>query len=129
LSGTVTAGQRLTSALLGQPGWTAMTLINSWSNAGSGLVQAQYRFWALANELEVIGCLSHASISGTSQFCSTFTGNLPSSSQHGVGLVTGGTSVGSSFVLLYNPTGVMELLAIPAGTTQVDFHASFPLDA
>ena len=127
MPGTVVAGQKLTSALLGMPPWTAMTLINSWSNFSGGR-DGQYRYWALTNELEVIGDLQHASISGTSQFCSTFTQFLPNSRSRDVGteiIMSGLPTVQVS----YSTTGVLEFAALPTGSTVVAFHCWLSLDA
>lgn len=127
MSGTVSAGQRLTAALLGVPAWTQMTLMNSWSNY-AGAPAGQYRWWQLTNELEVIGTLSHASVSGTSQFCSTFTQYLPNSRLRDVGtevVLSGLPTVQVS----YATSGVLEFIELPSGSTIVSFHCFLSLDA
>jgi hypothetical protein len=115
-------------AQLAEPPWTALTLINSWSNRGGVEVAAKYRYWALSNELEVIGTVSHASVSGTSQFCSTFTQYLPSSNTHEMAMeiVLAGLP---NVQLYYQTSGVLEFASLPSGSTIVAFHARFPLDA
>jgi hypothetical protein len=121
------AGQRAQAANVAPTAWTAMTLINSWANV-AGLVSAQYRFLPLFNELEVVGTITHASISGTSQFCSTFTQYLPASTipaPCNEVILTGQPPV----QLAYLPSGVMEFVVLPAGSTRVFFHHCFPLDA
>lgn len=126
MSGTVTAGEKLTSALLGMPPWTPMTLINSWTNH-AGDAAGQYRFWELTNELEVIGCLQHASISpGPSQFCSTFTQFLPASRQRDIGCEV---VLGSAVAIAYTTSGVLEFAILPSGSTIVEFHCWLSLDA
>lgn len=128
MSGTVVAGQKLTSELLGMPAWTAMSLINSWSNTGGGKVDAQYRWWPLINELEVIGVVTHASISGNSQFCSTFASYLPASTL--IDLAHEAVLSGQPTVeVSYDPTGVLQFIALPSGSTRVAFHCWLSLDA
>lgn len=129
MSGTVTAGQKLTSALLGVPAWTAMSLLNSWSNIGE--VDAQYRVWELTNELEVIGRISHGSTSGTSQIA-TMT-SLPASLQRAALQEWSATNSYASTTgtpqLELSTAGVLQLLFLPAGTTSLSFHAFYSLDA
>jgi hypothetical protein len=125
--GSVLPGQRLTAALLGMPAWTPMTLINSWTNF-SGSAAGQYRYWELTNELEVIGCIQHASISGTSQFCQTFTSNLPNSRQRDIAaeiILTGTPTLQVS----YGTNGILEFAALHTGSTVVEFHCWLSLDA
>ena len=122
------AGQLATAANVSPTAWAAMTLINSWSNTGAGYPTAQYRYWPLTNELEVIGTVTHASISGTSQFCQTFTQYLPASTipaPCNEVVLTGQPPV----QLLYTSAGVLEFVVLPAGSTRVFFHHCFPLDA
>jgi hypothetical protein len=128
MPGTALAGQRVTAALAGIPPWTAMTLINSWSNQGGGSVNAQYRFWPLLNELEVIGCVKHASITGTSQFCATFATFLPASSQRGIAREIALNPM-VPVQLYYTTAGVLQFNDLPAGSTIVEFHHWFSLDA
>lgn len=125
MSGTVDAGQKLTSALLGMPPWTPMTLINSWTNH-AGDADGQYRYWPLTNEMEIIGCLQHASVSGISQFCSTFATNLPASRQRDIALEVVLTS---AVQISYATNGVLEFAGLPAGSTIVEFHCWLSLDA
>ena len=131
MSGTVVAGQKLTSALLGDPAWTAMTLLNSWSNIGE--VDAQFRVWELTNELEVIGRISHASISGggTSQIA-TMT-SLPASLQRRALQEWSATNVFASATgtphLELTTGGSLTLVALQPGTTSLSFHAFYSLDA
>ena len=129
MSGTVDAGQKLTSALLGDPAWTAMTLLNSWSNIGE--VDAQYRLWEMTNELEVIGRISHASTSGNSQIA-TMT-NLPASLQRRALQEYSATNVFVAAVntphLELSTAGVLQFINLVAGTTSASFHAFFSMDA
>jgi hypothetical protein len=132
MSGTVTAGTRALSSVVGMPAWTAMSLLNSWSNT-SGEVAAQYRVWPLTNELEVIGAISHASISGGSQIA-TMTGTaVPNSGQRRMLDVWSATNVFASATatphLQLQTSGVLQLLDMVAGTTSVWFHCWFSLDA
>ena len=114
-------------AQLAKPAWTGMTLANSWSNL-AGNVAAQYRYWPLTNELEVIGCVAHASISGTSQFCSTFTQYFPVSRQRGWAREIALNPM-VPVQLYYQTSGVMEFVDLPTGATDVEFHHWFSLDA
>jgi hypothetical protein len=114
-------------AAIAEPSWLPMTLASSWSNRGSGDVAAQYRPWTAWNMLEVIGTVSHASVSGTSVFCAGL-GYAPSSNQHGqaMEIVLSGLP---NVQLYFTSAGTLEFAGLPSGSTIVAFHWFFSLDA
>ena len=124
------AGQLAQAANVAPTAWAAMTLLNSWSNTGGGVVTAQWRVLPLENMLEVIGNIAHASISGASQIA-TMT-STPATQQNFLCNTTS-TNVYVSTAqmprLLLTTSGGLFLENLPAATTGADFHAFFSLDA
>ena len=131
MAGTILAGQRLLAATLGMPGWTAFSLLNSWTNVGGGAVTAQYRVWPLTNEMEIIGQIQHSSTSGTSQIA-TLAVNPASQQSVPIKWITATNSFAStttSYRLLAFANGVLEFDKLPTGTTVVEFGGVISLDA
>lgn len=130
-SPTVLPGQVQTAALLGIPAWTGITLLNSWTNGGGTEVNAQYRLWQLNNSAEIIGNIVHASISGTSQIAT-----LPYTPSSTLRIGLDAWSATNAFatatvtpILQLTTAGVLNAVNLPSGTTNITFHAWFPLDA
>lgn len=111
-----------------EPAWLPLSLINGWSNTGGGKVAAQYRFLPLTNELEIVGVVSSASISGNSQPFSALSANFPASTLIDIcheAVLSSQPTVSIS----YSPSGIIEFIDLPSGSTRVAFHNFFPLDA
>jgi hypothetical protein len=130
----VTAGSRILASVESPQAWIPMTLQNSWSNTGGGIVTAQYRLWLLQNELEVIGNISHASTSGTGIFSVSLAAPYLPASQQTAGvqkvIATNAFASATSGPFVVIPTtGAIQFQFLPAGTTQVEFHCYFSMDA
>jgi hypothetical protein len=100
-----------------------MTLINSWTNRGTGFVHGSYRLTA-DNCVEITGQIAHASISGSSSICTLPTGYIPSAEVPGIAYVNGGTA---TVPLNLEPTGNVTAFALPTGTTSMAFTCRYPL--
>jgi hypothetical protein len=127
LAGTVLAGQKLTSALVGCPPWIPMagSYTNSWSDYGSGNSVGQYRLWPLINEVEIIGTIQHASISGSSAFFTLGSGYQPQTAQV-VGVY--GTNSSNYVSIQCATTGVLSFFNLSSNTF-IQFHGWISLDA
>lgn len=140
---TVSQLQRLTGLLVGVPPWQGMQLAGpaqiaftpAFANLGSGQVAAQWRFWKLINEVEIIGAVSLAGALSNNFFIAPYRlPYAPASKQVISGLVLEGNSVaatGSPYVIIDN-TGQLQFLNIPVtGTiaTRASFHGWYSLDA
>ena len=130
MAGTVLAGQQLTAALLGVPPWSPMTLQNGWSNAGGSYVTAQYRYWPLLNEVEIIGRIGGGTISaGTIITTLPYT---PASVQELPLLIaSGATALVNYYTPLINvlQNGNLQIYNVPTSTTVIAFHDWISLDA
>lgn len=104
--------------------WHLMTLQNAWTNRGTGYARAAYRLLPSNNTVEIIGDITHASISGTSQIAT-----LPSAYTPKVGQVIDGSVDGASGQLYVDSTGAVTLFSLVAGTTIVQWHGYISLDA
>jgi len=129
---TAIAGQRVTAAFLNTniPGpWQAVTLLNGWSNLGSGAANAQVRQRDSVT-LELIGVITGGTTTNGTQLCLLPSGLWPISRQNLVGQVTNGTGVGDAFTLYCTVgDGKVWLYNIPSGATQLSFHVFLSLDA
>jgi hypothetical protein len=120
-----------TPATSGIETWHAVPLTNSWTNSGNPPA-AQYRKLASPpNSIEVVGRISHAAVSGTSQIATALpSGYIPTHAQDRVCAVFGNTAAPvASPVLSIDATGVLTLFDLPTGTTGVAFHCIYSLDA
>lgn len=126
------AGQRLTADWLNLniPGnWFPVTGQNSWANHGSTSVTFQARQFNSVT-LEVIGL-----IGGGTTTNNTTIGTLPSSLPRAVtvqpayGLIISGTGAGSTFLLVAQPGGAIQLGQAIAGANEIGFHFFVSLDA
>lgn len=124
MAGTVVAGQKLTSALLGIPPWTAMSLSASWVNFGSGFTTAQYRLWPLINEVELIGTISGGTATNGTVIFTLPSGYIPASTTNNP--VNAGTSTNPYFQV--NTLGQIVLNNIGASQV-ISFHFWVSLDA
>lgn len=131
MSGTVLAGAKLSSALLGMPAWSAMTTGNGWVNTGGGAATAQYRIWELTNEVEVIATISNGTIANGTAACSLPAGAFPVSSQNipVEVITTSGSALGQSPQISVTTGGLLEVYGLPTGTTVIFFHGMISLDA
>jgi hypothetical protein len=134
MTGYPLAGQRALAEIVSPGPWIAFTLQNSWSNTGGGIVTAQYRLWPLMNELEFIGNVSHAAIAGTSLFAASLVAPYVPASQQTGGvqkvIATNQFAAQTSGPFVVIPTtGAIQFQFLPAGTTQVEFHCFFSMDA
>jgi hypothetical protein len=130
------AGQLAEAANVSPTAWVAFTFANSWSNIGGGVVTAQMRLLPLTNEVEMLGGIAHASVSGTSLFSATLgAAYLPASQQSrclekvvaASATYYAATTVGPFVVI--PTTGAIQFQDLPAGTTQVEFAFTYSLDA
>jgi len=129
-SPTVLAGTDLTGTLLGVPAWTAMSLLNSWTNTGAGNVTAQWRKLNQSNEIEIIGTISAGTLTNGTNIAQITT-YLPATGQFVPVMVT--TSTGTAGVtsprLFIDTSGNVQVFSIPASTTAISFHGTYSLDA
>lgn len=126
------AGQLAAAANVAPTAWAAMTLLNSWSNTGGGVVTAQWRYLPLTNQVEIIGNIAHASVTGSSQIA-TLTSNLPATQQNmdvtGFTCTAAYANAASPPKLVITTAGALILQGLPAGTTQADFSDCWSCDA
>ena len=128
------AGQRARAEDVSPTAWAAMTLLNSWSNTGGGVVTAQWRVLPLENMLEVIGNIVHANIAGGGASQIATMTDTPASQQNFLCNVTATANLYASSTpqmprLLLTTAGALFLENLPANTTGADFHGFFSLDA
>ena len=130
MSGSVTGGAPLSSALLGVPAWTALGLLNSWANTGAGAVTAQWRKLNQSNEIEVIGDISGGT-GTTGTTIGTISLYLPATAQPVSALynTSSGAASNETPVLTVDTSGNLKLNFLPTGTTRISFHGTYSLDA
>ena len=128
------AGQLAAAANVSPGAWVAFTPANGWTNIGGGVVTMQMRLLPLTNEVEMLGGVAHASISGTSVFSATLgAAFLPASQQtravEKVVATNAFPSQTSGPYVVVPTTGNIQFQFLPAGTTQVEFAFTYSLDA
>lgn len=129
MPGTVKAGQELTSTELGIPSWTALTLLASWTNTGSSQVTAQWRYWPLINEIEVIGTIAPGTITDGTTIASGLT-PTPASIQNQPVQVQGNSAAPvQTPTLTLTQAGALEVFHLPSGMNEMAFHLWYSLDA
>ena len=120
------------AAPTGAENWHTISPSNSWSNSTPAL---QYRYLASPpNTVEVIGDITHVSISGSSIIGTLPAGYRPAHQQPwplSYVAATAGWTTGATWPprLRLDTSGNLTLLDLPAGTTEVIFHAFYSLDA
>lgn len=134
-AGSLTVKAQLNTEVGGTPeSWHAVTFANSWANQ-AGRVNCQYRKIASPpNSVEIIGWISHASISGSSAINTAVPSAYRPASEQTISVdVIAATNAYASSTeascLDIGTAGVFTLSALPAGTTQVSFHGTYSLDA
>lgn len=103
--------------------WQAMSLQNSWSNQGGTNVTAQYRRTAF-KRVEVVGLISHASISGSSTIATLASPYLAAHDQ----TIGGIAAVANGYITVVASTGALTLNNLSSNTA-VGFNGSYSLDA
>jgi hypothetical protein len=135
LDDTATApfgGVQITPGGIIQDTWHAMSpLSNSWVAAAPA---PQYRAIASPqNTVEIIGNLTHTSISGNSVIFTLPSAYWPASNQRWAFGNSVATDVYASApaapYVQVNPSGVVTIGNMPSGTTDVQFHCLISLDA
>lgn len=117
----------------GSEPWNAMTpLQNSWSNGAA--VAAQYRFVASPPAtVEIIGDITHASVSGSSIFFTLPAAYRPANIQSAAlsfyACTAGFANAANPPRVTVAANGNVSGDSLPAGTTEISFHALISLDA
>lgn len=140
-SPTITQLERISAADLGAPPWQPLPLAPpdvigfnpSFANFGQGHVAAQYRFWELINEVELIGVITLPSSAPNNVIIFPFRVPQPASQQQ-IPVSIEGNSVApvTTPYLRIATTGDLQLFNIPTtGTvaTKCSFHGWYSLDA
>lgn len=109
--------------------WTAIPFTNSWSNSANPPAGRYRRISSPPNSIEVVGRVSHAAVSGTSQL-STALPYVPAHAQdRPVATFGNSASAVATPVLSIDATGVLSFFNLPTGTTSAAFHVIYSLDA
>lgn len=103
--------------------WQAMSLQNSWTNQGSTSVTAQYRRTA-HNRVEIVGLITHSSISGSSVIATLASPYLAAKDQ----TIGGIAAVASGYISVSASAGTLTLNNL-SSNTNVGFNGSYSLDA
>jgi hypothetical protein len=104
--------------------WQPASLSNSWTARGAGFAHPQFRLTPDASEIEVLGQISHAAITGSSVlFTISAPYPMPSAEIPGWAFANGTTFVPLNF----ETSGAVEAFNLPAGTTQLAFHCTYPI--
>lgn len=128
MPGSANAGSEMTSAKIGIPAWTAMTLGNGWTNTGSGQVTAQYRVWSLTNEIEIIGTITPGTITDGTVIATLPV--TPNSILNQVVQVQGNSAAPvATPCLTLVASGQLQCFHMPTGVNEVAFHLWYSLDA
>ena len=115
-----------------KPGdWTAMTLLNGWTNAGGGNISAQYRLaLSPANTLQIIGVINAGTIANNTTIATLPDGFRPSGLLYfPITTFPGGFGTATSPALVLGTTGNLNVFGLAGGTTAISFNAMIPLDA
>lgn len=129
MPGSAPAGRELTSNTLGVPGWSALSLGNGWTNTGGGQVTAQWRYWPLINEIEVIGTITPGTITDGTVIASGLT-PTPASIQNQAVQVQGNSAAPvQTPTLTLVTSGALEVFHMPSGMNEMAFHLWYSLDA
>lgn len=111
--------------------WQAMTLLNSWTNAGGGNIAAQYRLaLSPAKTLQLVGVINAGTITNATAIATLPDGYRPSGNLYfPITTFPGGFGTAVSPSLLIAPSGSLNVFGLAGGTTAISFNAMIPLDA
>lgn len=125
---TLKAGDDITDSVLGLPSWTALSLLNSWTNQGAPQSLAQWRFIPLMNAIEVTGSIQNGTITDGTIIASGLTPAPITTLYQGVS-VQNGSAPTQTPVMYLDTAGNLKIQSIPSGTTKINFRLWFPLDS
>lgn len=106
--------------------WQTMSLQNGWSNQGGTNVTAKFRR-LIIGRLEVIGLITHTSITGGSIIATLTAPYLPARDQI-IGGIAGVTNSAQAYLTISASAGTLTLNNL-SSSTNVGFNGSYSLDA
>lgn len=122
MSGSVTAGMRLLSSLLGFPAWTVLTPGNGWTQPGAGFANLQYAQWPLASAVAIIGIINAGTLTANTTIASL---PVAPASQQDIPCVSIGAAVTNAPFLYVDTSGNLKVGSLVAGTTSIGIPLTF----